>query len=455
MSKRGSWRTRFGFYLLAIGSAFGLGNLWRFPYVVGENGGGAFILLYVLMCFAIGAPMLIAELIIGRNSRRSVIVATQQLSQKAGRSFRWAGRFAVILSFVVLSYYSVISGWVLHFMTQFVISLFSPPEIVTAKTNLAALMSNGWLQWMLASAHLLITVVVVVKGVQEGIERWIGYTMPIFVALVLILVFKSFSLPSTPEVLRFLFYPDFSKLTWSSMNHALAHVLFTLSVGFGTMVTFGSYLREEDHPPTAGFRVTIVDTFVSLIAVVMIFPVAFQASGIPLTDPTLMFEVLPKYLLGIRGGVLFGVIFFICLYFAALNASIGLLEVVVSNWVDIQKKIQRGPATWYSGVIALGISIIPALSSSVFQNVRVGNKPVIESMDSLLINWFLPVVALLVLMSYNFGTTELEKEKSFVDKDQFVSYAMYPHWRFALRWLAPSVIILGLLLQIVGVFLNY
>jgi NSS family neurotransmitter:Na+ symporter len=454
MSKRGSWRTRFGFYLLAIGSAFGLGNLWRFPYVVGENGGGAFILLYVLMCFAIGAPMLIAELIIGKNSRRSIIVATQQLSLNAGRGFRWAGRFAVILSFVVLSYYSVISGWVLHFMTQFIISLFSPPEIVTAKTNLAALMSNGWLQWMLASAHLLITVVVVVKGVQEGIERWIGYTMPIFVALVAVLVFKSFSLPSTPEVLRFLFYPDFSKLTWSSMNHALAHVLFTLSVGFGTMVTFGSYLRDEDHPPTAGFRVTIVDALVSLIAVVMIFPVAFQASGIPLTDPALMFEVLPKYLLGIRGGVLFGVVFFICLYFAALNASIGLLEVVVSNWVDIQKKIQRGPATWYSGGIALCISLIPALSSSIFQNVRFANKPVIESLDSLLINWFLPVVALLVLMSYNLGTTEQEKERSFVDKDKFVSYSMYPHWRFALRWLAPVVILMGILLQVVGVFLN-
>ena len=449
-AKRGAWRTRFGFYLLAIGSACGLGNLWRFPYVVGENGGGAFILIYVFIALAIGAPMLIAELMLGKNSRRSIIVATQQLSHKAGKSFRWAGRFAVILTIVVLSYYAVISGWVLHFMTQFLISIFSPPEIATTKTNFAALMSNGWLQLMLASAHLLITVVVVVKGVQEGIERWISYAMPLFVVLVTVLLIRSFSLPSTPEVLRFLFYPDFSKLTLSSMNHALGHVLFTLSVGFGTMVTFGSYMRDEDHPPTAGFRVTIVDTVISLIAVVMIFPVAFQATNVPLTDPALLFEVLPGYLLGMPGGALFGLVFFVCLYLAALNASIGLLEVVVSNWVDVQKNMERGRATWFSGVFALSLTVLPALSSSVFKDVRIAGRSLIESLDSLLINWFLPVVALLVLLAYNRGTTEKEKEQSFVDRHKFVSYTMYPHWVFILKWIAPGVILVGLLMQIIG-----
>lgn len=453
MSKRGSWRTRFGFYLLAIGSACGLGNLWRFPYVVGENGGGAFILLYVFMALAIGAPMLIAELMMGKNSRRSVIVVTQQLSQKAAMNFRWAGRFAVILSIVVLSYYAVISGWVLHFMTQFLISIFSPPEMVTAKTNLAALMSNGWLQLMLASVHLLVTIVVVVKGVQEGLEKWISYTIPLFAILVGILVLESFSMPSTPEVLRFLFYPDFSKLTWSSLNHALGHVFFTLSVGFGTMVTFGSYMRDSDHAPTAGFRVALVDTAISLVAVVMIFPVAFQASNIPLTDPALMFEVLPRYLLAIRGGTLFGLAFFACLYMAALNASIGLLEVVVSNWVDAEKKMERGRATWYSGLVALVLTILPALSSSVFKNVRFFERSLIESLDSLLINWFLPIAALGVLLAFNRGIADKEKETSFVDKDKFVSYSMYPHWLFTLKWVAPAVIVLGLLMQAVDLLI--
>ncbi len=453
-SKRGSWKTRYGFYLLAIGSACGLGNLWRFPYVVGENGGGAFILLYGLLALAIGAPLLIAELMLGKGTRRSVIVATQQMSAKTAVNFRWVGRLAVMASIVVLSYYSVISGWVLHFLTQFLVSLFSSPEQLTDKTNLAALMSNGWLQLMLASAHILITVVVVVKGVQQGLERWIGYTMPLFAVLVIILVMRSFSLPSTPEVLRFLFYPDFSKLSWDSINHALGHVFFTLSVGFGTMVTFGSYMREEDHVPTAGFRVTIVDTVISLVAVVMIVPVAFQASNVPLTDPALMFEVLPKYLLEIRGGTLFGLAFFACLYMAALNASIGLLEVVVSNWVDAKKEMERGKATWYSGAIALILTILPALSSSIFKDIRVGGRSLIENLDSLLINWLLPLVALGILIAFNRGVSDKEKELGFVDKDKFVSYSMYPHWMFVLKWAGPVVIIVGLLLQVIGVFVS-
>lgn len=450
MIKRGSWRTRFGFYLLAIGSACGLGNLWRFPYVVGENGGGAFVLLYVFLAMAMGAPLLIAELILGKNSRKSVLVATQQLAPRAGKFIPWVGRFAVILSVIVFSYYAVISGWVLHFLTQFLVALFSASENVSANTNLQALMSNGWLQLMLASAHILITVVVVVKGVQEGLEKWISYIIPLFVLLVVVLLIRSFSLPSTPEVLRFLFYPDFSKLTLSSVNHALGHVFFTLSVGFGTMVTFGSYMREEDHVPTAGFRVTLVDTIISLVAVVMIFPVAFQASNVPLTDPALMFEVLPRYLLGIRGGTLFGLAFFACLYMAALNASIGLLEVIVSNWVDSRKKMDRGRATWFSGGIALVLTMIPALSSSVFKEVRIGQRSLIESLDSLLINWILPMVALGLLIAYTRGTTDREKEISFVDKDKFVSYSMYPHWLFMLKWGAPAVIIVSMIMQIIG-----
>jgi NSS family neurotransmitter:Na+ symporter len=276
--------------------------------------------------------------------------------------------------------------------------------------------------------------------------------MPLFATLVVVLLVKSFSLPSTPEVMRFLFYPDFSKLTMSSLNHALGHVFFTLSVGFGTMVTFGSYMREEDHVPTAGFRVALVDTLISLLAVVMIFPVAFQASNVPLTDPALMFEVLPRYLLGIPGGALFGLAFFVCLYMAALNASIGLLEVVVSNLVDRNKEMVRGPATWWSGGVALILTILPALSSSILKGVRIGGKTLIESLDSLLINWLLPLVALGILWAFYKGTSEKEKETSFIDRDKFVSYSMYSHWIFVLKWAAPAIIILGFVLQIVALF---
>jgi NSS family neurotransmitter:Na+ symporter len=454
-TKRGSWRTRFGFYLLAIGSACGLGNLWRFPYVVGENGGGAFVLLYVFMALTVGLPLLIAELSLGKSTRQSVLMATQKLAKDSGKKyFVWAGRFSVLLSLVVFSYYSVISGWVLHFFSRFLIEIVFP-DSVHSSASLAMLMKNGLLQWALASVHVLLTIVVVAKGVQEGLEKWISYTMPLFVTLVILLVLKSTSLPSETEVLRFLFYPDFSKLTYSSIIHAMGHIFFTLSVGFGTLVTFGSYMRDEDHVPTAGFRVTLVDTAISLVAVMLVFPIAFQASNVPLTDPALLFETLPRFLMDFRGGMLFGLLFFSCLYLAALNASIGLMETIVSNVVDSQKKRNgRTRASWTVGAVALVLAMLPSFSSTVFRNVQVYGKGLMELMDSVLINWILPVIALGLLISINGGMSEKDKETQFIDKERFVSYSMYPHWKWVIRWYAPGFIIFGMLLQILGLIIK-
>lgn len=454
--KRGSWRTRFGFYLLAIGSACGLGNLWRFPYVVGENGGGAFVLLYVFMALTVGLPLLIAELSLGKSTRQSVLMATQKLARTSGRkSFAWAGRFSVALSVVVFSYYAVISGWVLHFFSRFLLELLFPANLPHSPASLALLMKNGILQWALASVHVLLTIVVVAKGVQEGLEKWISYAMPLFVSLVLLLVIRSTSLPSEPEVLRFLFYPDFSKLTYSSIIHAIGHIFFTLSVGFGTLVTFGSYMREEDHVPTAGFRVTLVDTGISLVAVMLVFPIAFQASNVPLTDPALLFETLPKFLLEFRGGILFGLLFFSCLYLAALNASIGLMETIVSNLVDSRKKrLNRNKASWIAGAFALTLAMLPSFSSSVFRDVEIFGKGLMELMDSVLINWILPVIALGLLVSINWGMSEKEKQDQFVAQERFVSFSMYPYWRRAIRWYAPGLIVLGMILQLLGLYLK-
>lgn len=446
MPKRGSWTTRFGFYLAAMGSACGLGNLWRFPYVVGENGGGAFVLLYVMFALMIGLPLLIGELMLGKSTGKSVLTATSELTVREGKKFVWIGGLCVILSLVVLSYYAVISGWVLHFSTQFFVGLMDP-EILNEKGRLEHLMSNGWLQIGLASAHLLVSIVVVVKGVQEGLERWIGAVMPIFAILLVLLIFKSLSLDSAPDALRFLFYPDFSKLQLSSLLHAIGHVCFTLSVGFGSMVTFGSYLKDTDHIPTAGFRVALLDTILSLFAGLLLFPIVLQASNIPLTDPKLLFEALPKFLLQMPGGVLFGFAFFVCLYLAALGASIGLLEVIVSNLVD-RLKIRRIYATWMSGGAALVLGVFPAMSSSVFDKVRIGDRPLLENLDSFLINFFLPLLALGMAWVIGSGMKKPQKEKLFVDSANIESVALFPYWTWFVRWLIPIVIITAFALQL-------
>lgn len=452
MAKRGSWRTRFGFYLAAIGSACGLGNLWRFPYVVGENGGGAFVLLYVMFALMIGLPLLIGELMLGKSTHKSILAATASLPSRHVKAFVWIGRLSVLTSLIVLSYYAVISGWVLHFSTQFLVGVLNP-QILLEKGRLDHLLSNGWLQMGLASVHLLLAIVVVLKGVQEGLEKWIGAMMPVFSVLLILLVIKSLSLESAAQALRFLFYPDFSKLQLSSPLHAIGHVCFTLSVGFGTMVTFGSYLRDGDHIPTAGFRVTVVDTLLSLVAGLLLFPIVLQASNIPLTDPGLLFEALPRFLLQMPGGVLFGFAFFVCLYLAALGASIGLLEVIVSNVVD-HTKMPRVTATWFSGGVALFLGSFTALSSSAFKFIKVGGKSPLEILDSFLINLFLPLIALGIAWAVRRGLNAKEQEKLFVDSSKIESGSLFPHWGIGMTWAIPIMIGIAFLLQILAYFKN-
>lgn len=452
MAKRGSWATRLGFYLAAIGSACGLGNLWRFPYIVGENGGGAFVLLYVLLAIVIGLPLLVGELMLGRHTGKSVISALDSIRSEKNYPFYRVGQASLILCVFVLSYYAVISGWVLHFAVQFLATFIGVNE--TSKLGmLSVLMKNGTLQIGLASVHLLFCMVVVLKGVQEGLERFIGWTMPIFALLLLALMFKSLSLQSSVDALRFLFYPDFSKLKFSSLGAAIGHVLFTLSVGFGTMVTFGSYMRESEHIPTAGFRVTIVDTLISLVAGLLIFPIALQASNIPLTDPWLLFESLPKFLVQMPGGVLFGFAFFVCLYLAALAASIGLLEVIVSNLVD-RRRITRKSASGIASLIALLIGVVPAFSGSALRSFKIFGKGMLESLDYLVINWALPIIALLMSFAISRGMKQTEKESLFIHSGNVESASLYKLWKESLHYFTPIVIILALVLQLLSLFLH-
>jgi neurotransmitter:Na+ symporter, NSS family len=441
------WRTRFGFYLAAVGSACGLGNLWRFPYVVGDNGGGAFVLLYVAIVLLLGMPLLIGEVMIGKTTRQSVLAATRSLSERHKKHWKWIGRFSVVLSLVVLSYYAVVSGWVLHFLVQFTTGAVTGLYASDAQNLVSALMNNGLLQIALASSHLLVAIVVVLKGVQDGLERWVSYTVPLFVVLLLFLVLRSLSLEAGPEALRFLLYPDFSSLTKSSLLHAIGHACFTLSIGFGTMVTFGSYLRDSDHIPTAGFRVSVADTFISLLAGFLVFPIVLQASNIRASDPAMLFEALPLFLLAQPGGVFFGVLFFLCLYFAALGASIGLLEVIVSNLVD-RLKVSRSLATWGSGGAALLIATGPALSSSVLRHIEFQGRGVLELFDTVLINFFLPIVAVGIGLCVVTVLTPKEREQAFIDNTRIESVRLFPHWRFVLKYLAPAMVLSAMLLQL-------
>lgn len=453
---RGAWGTRFGFYLAAIGSAFGLGNIWRFPYIVSENGGGAFVLLYVFLVFVIGMPLLVGELILGRSTRSGVmraidIVIDEDPEKEKLSRFKWLGVGSLLLCLIVLAYYAVISGWVLHYLSQLTVTAITGTAFDPSGT-LTFLLENGWLQVLLTSVHLLVVIVIVAKDVEEGIERAVGFMMPVFVMLLLVLAMKSLSLPTAPDAMRFLLYPDFSSLTMQSLGQAVGHVFFTLSVGFGMMVTFGSYLSDRAYIPIAGFRVATMDSFISLFAGLMIFPLVMVGVQ-PATGPEMLFASVPVLFSSFSGGLLFGFGFFICLYLAALGASIGLLETVVSNFKE-SLSVKRGRAVWLSGGVCFLFALLPALSSSVFQGLEFGGKGLLEFLDGLLINWGLPVAALITSQVVLYRLSDAKKKAAFEDpeSDFHDTDKIYSHWVFSLKWVVSPIIALALVLQVLALF---
>lgn len=441
------WGTRFGFYLAAVGSAFGLGNLWRFPFVTVENGGGAFVLLYIAFVLLIGLPLLIGELMLGKITRRGSVAAFRMLESnddfgEGKKGTFGAGVLAALSCLLVVSYYAVVSGWVLHFLMQFTFgSILTSGENVDA--SLRTLKDNGLLQLALASVHILLSLIIVVKGVQEGIEKWVGNIMPVFIVLLGILVVKSLATGQAAEALRFQFYPDFTKLTFYSPLHALGHVFFSLSIGMGTMVAFGSYLKPETHIPSAGFRVASLDTVISLFAGLLIFPtiLGMSLSG---SGPELLFRALPRLLQGIDSGWLFGVAFFICLYLGALGASIGLLEALVANVIEVFK-VSREKAGWIVGIVTVMCASFPSLSSSGFSGFTIRGQSVFSLWDSAVVNVLLPIGVLAFCLALSKKLKTAPAVKEFINDDSLVTQTLYSHWRLIVRVIAPLVIVTSLL----------
>lgn len=458
--------TRLGFYLAAIGSAFGLGNLWRFPYIVAENGGGAFVLLYLFLVFLIGMPFLIGELMLGKLSRSSLGPAmlkligdrylVRELRETEDAPSKWLafllrhlGKVSLLITVVVLAYYAVISGWVLHFFMQLVVSIFNPNHF-HPEGALKVLLDNGWLQLLLTSVHLMVVAVIVGKDLEFGLEKWVGYCMPVFVVLLIALAAQSMTLDSAFEAFRFLFYPDFSKLKLESLGQALGHVFFTLSVGFGSMVTFGSYLREKAYLPLAGLRVCTLDSIISLWAGIMIFPLVIYG-GSEFAGPQLLFQTVPRLVTELSGGLWFGVGFFLCLYLASLGASIGLFEALVANWRET-RRVSRPRGAALVALVCFALAVGPALSSSILSGVKVAGRGLLEFLDMALINWCLPITAFLISQVVCWILKSELMKAEFIDVKSHGTEKLYRHWIFILRYLAGPIVLLALLLQLIALF---
>jgi len=372
-SKRGAFGSRLGFILAAAGSAIGLGNIWRFPYTAGQHGGAAFILVYLICVVVICLPVLFAELAIGRASQKSPVGAFARLAPRS--PWPLVGALGVITGFAILAFYAVVAGWTLGYLGRALVGRFA--GAMTHDQSVAAfdaISGAPVVSIALTALFLTLTALVVRSGVQGGIEMASKILMPVFFVLLVGLAVRSMTLPGASEGLRFLFHVDLSKITLSVVVGALGQAFFSLSLGMGAMITYGSYLSHDERLPGAAFSVAAADTAIALLAGLIIFPALFAAGGDPSGGPGLVFVVLPSIFHQLPLGGVFAAAFYALLAIAALTSTISLLEVVVSYFVD-EKGWSRERTTWLVTFACFLLAVPSALWGSFldWQSVIFGN----------------------------------------------------------------------------------
>lgn len=360
-SARGAFGSRIGFILAAAGSAIGLGNIWRFPYTAGENGGGAFVLVYLGFVVLVGVPVLLAELALGRATKSNPVGAFKRLFPKSW----WpaVGGLGVATGLGILAFYVVVAGWSLAYLWRALAGEFSG-EVTAAQSGalFTHIISDPVETIATAGLFLVVTGAVVRGGVGGGIERASKVLMPMFFVILLVLAVRSVTLPGAAKGLDFLFTPDFSKLSGIGVMSALGQALFSLSLGMGAMITYGSYLPKDAKLASAGVAVAICDTSIALLGGLIIFPALFTVGGVePEGGPGLVFVVLPTIFHHLPAGTLFAIAFYALLSIAALTSTISLLEVVVAYFVD-ERGWSREKSVWTIAAVTFVLAVPSALS---------------------------------------------------------------------------------------------
>lgn len=443
--QREHWSSHLGFILAAAGSAIGLGTLWKFPYVTAANGGGLFVLIYIVFTFLIGIPIFIAELVLGRKAQRGAVGIFIALApnQPFWKIIGWLG---VLSSFLIMSFYSILAGWGLNYvlmcLNQFYIG--RTPQQINETFDLLSSSGDITLFWHFAFTAL--TVAVVYHGIRHGIEYWSKFMTSSLLVMLLGLCAYSSTLEGFSEAVQYIFYPDFSKFKATGALQALGLSFFTLSLGQGIMLTYGSYMRRtEDIPKTSGI-VAIMIVFVSILAALMIFPIIFTFGFEPEQGRGLVFKTLPLLFGKLPGSLLISTTFFILFVFTALTSSIALVEVIVANLIDLLGWSRR-KAVLSTGAACFifGIPSALAQSNSLFKNwEQIYGKNFFATVDDLASIWLLPIGGLLIALYTGWVLEKKIAEEEFTEGTR-LSWLWRP-WIFFMRWVVP-VAILGILFQ--------
>jgi len=440
----GMWSNRLAFILAAAGSAVGLGNIWKFPYITGENGGGAFVLVYILCVLLIGIPIMMAEILIGRRGRQSPINTMRTLAHEESRHGFWqvVGWGGMVAGFLIISYYSVIAGWALAYVFRAGGGAFVGLDGEGAQALFGGLVGDPERLLAWHTIFMVMTTVVVSRGVRSGLEQAVRFLMPALLVLLILLVGYAMTTDRFMEGLEFLFVPDFGALSEGAVITAMGHAFFTLSLGMGAIMMYGSYLPAKTSIAKSSVVIAILDTLVALLAGMAIFPIVFTNGLEPGAGPGLVFQTLPISFGHMGGGVVFGALFFVLLVFAAWTSAISLIEPAVA-WLVENRGMQRVRASVIVGITAWALGILTIMSFSRWSfsfDFRGEQKTtgLFDMLDILTANFMLPLGGLAMALFAGWFMAR----SSTLDELDAGDGLLYRSWRFVVRYISPLGVLL-------------
>ena len=451
---RGSFGSQLGVILASAGSAVGLGNIWRFPTEVGKGGGAAFILIYLAFIFLLAMPVMISEFVIGRSARSNAIGAFQKLSP--GKPWIVAGIMGVLGGFLVLSFYSVVAGWTLHYTIQSALGQLQGGKGTDFGAAFNAFVSDPWQPILYLAIFMLLTHLVVARGIQHGIERYSKLMMPLLLAIIVLLVAFSLTMPGAKDGIRFLLQPDLSEVTPDVVLGAMGQAFFSLSVGLGCLVTYASYFSKETRLVKSAMNVCIIDTMVAVLSGFIIFPTVFSVGISPDAGPGLVFITLPNvFLLSFSEmpviGYAFALLFYVLLLLGALTSSISMHEICTAFISEHFSKSRRKAAAIVT-VICLVLGGFCSLSFGPWKEVTFCGKGIFDLFDYTVTKFLMPLGGLLITLFVGWYFDRKLVEQQLTNDGSIPVRTMKP-LLFLIRWVAPFGILVIFLNELFPLFI--
>lgn len=437
MKEERGFSSSLGAILAAAGSAVGLGNVWRFPYLVGQNGGGAFLLIYVFFVMLIGVPMMMTEFIIGRRSQKNAVGSFRTLAPKR-KAWTGVGYLGIVSALLVYAFYSVVAGWTLNYIVLACTGKLAGQAPEAVSEIFSTFTQGSFLPVFYQIIFLVITAVVITMGVQKGIEKLSKVLMPMIFVLLIVMCVRTLMLDGSSKGLAFLFKPDFSKLTGNSILTALGQSFFSLSLGMAAMITYGSYIRKDDRLLKNSVSIAACDTLVAILSGIVIFSAVYAFNLDPAQGPRLVYVVLPNIFNCMPAGTVFAVIFFVLLAIAALTSTISLLEILVAFAVE-ELHWKRNVASWVSTLAVFIIGVFCTLSFGSMQNVTIFGNTIFDCADKLTSMFIIPMGALLTTLFLGWVIPKVEV-KDELSNGGTLKIRAFELYYFILRYLAPIAV---------------